>query len=78
MTNLWRNLSYEKCNDWLGWRGKVLIDERLQDGKVIGRNYAYKPIVFKTEERLGNFVEVMTTEARSGYLMGNIIKRSHS
>lgn len=78
ITKIWRNLSYKKCVDWLGWKGEALIDERLPNGKVIGRNYAYKPIVLKTEEGLGNFVDVIITEARSGYLIGNLTKQSQS
>jgi MiaB/RimO family radical SAM methylthiotransferase len=76
MTKFWRSLSHDKCVDWLGWRGEVLIDESLPEGKVIGRNYAYKPIVIKTNEQLGHFVNVITTEARSGYLIGNLTQQS--
>jgi len=75
MTKLWRSLSYKRSVDWLGWKGKVVIDERLPDGKVIGRNYAYKPIVLKANSKLGNFLDVNITKAKPGYLMGSVTKQ---
>ena len=75
ITELWRSLSYEKCVNWLEWRGKVLIDERLPENKVIGRNFAYKPIVLNTNIELGKIIDVKITEAKSRYLIGELTKQ---
>jgi len=69
LTGLWRRLSLERSLRWVGWSGEALIDE-LRGGSLIGRNYAYKPIVFSAAARLGDSVEVEITEARVGYLLG--------
>jgi tRNA A37 methylthiotransferase MiaB len=37
---------------------------------VIGRNFAYKPVVLSDDLPRGQFVEVEITEARGGYLLG--------
>jgi len=75
ITELWKSLSYEKCVNWLEWRGKVLIDECLPEGKVIGRNFAYKPIVLKANIELGKVLDVKITEAKTGYLIGELTKQ---
>jgi len=41
---------------WLNWKGEVLIDEIGKKGGLIGRNFAYKPVL--TEGKLGTFKEV--------------------
>jgi MiaB/RimO family radical SAM methylthiotransferase len=69
LTQLWRKISLERGQRWIGWEGKVLIDEHGRNGTVIGRNYAYRPVVLETEARPGDFVNVRITEARIGYLM---------
>lgn len=69
LTRLWRQLSLERSIRWVGWRGEVLIDEHGRDGSLVGRNYAYKPIVVSVAAGLGDFVGVRITEARVGYLL---------
>ncbi|MCS6783699.1 MAG: tRNA (N(6)-L-threonylcarbamoyladenosine(37)-C(2))-methylthiotransferase [Candidatus Caldarchaeum sp.] len=62
---------------WVGWCGEVLVDEVGKKGKMIGRNYAYRPVVFESEENLlGRFVEVEVVEAERTYLRGRLLGRS--
>ncbi len=70
-----RDISYKKNLKWLGWSGKCLIDEKgKKDGTWIGRNFAYKPIVVKSEQNIfGEFLNVEIVEAKSTYLLGKII-----
>ncbi|MDR0373627.1 MAG: tRNA (N(6)-L-threonylcarbamoyladenosine(37)-C(2))-methylthiotransferase [Nitrososphaerota archaeon] len=73
---LTKKISAERNKNWVGWSGKVLVDER---GKVadswISRNFAYKPIVIKSSEMLlGKTLWVEVTEASTTYLKGKIIK----
>ena len=62
----------ERNEKWVGWKGKVLLSEIGSKGGVIGRNFAYKPVVVESGE-LGKSVEVEIVEARKGYLVGKLI-----
>jgi threonylcarbamoyladenosine tRNA methylthiotransferase CDKAL1 len=67
-----RRISLERNQDWTGWVGNILVDEK---GKVpnswIGRNFAYKPIVIKyPNDLLGKTFCVKIVEAFSTHLEG--------
>jgi threonylcarbamoyladenosine tRNA methylthiotransferase CDKAL1 len=69
-----KRVSLERNQRWLGWTGKVLIDEK---GKTpdswISRNFAYKPIAVKsTANLLGKTLNVKITKAFPTYLAGTI------
>ncbi|MCP8307771.1 MAG: tRNA (N(6)-L-threonylcarbamoyladenosine(37)-C(2))-methylthiotransferase [archaeon] len=70
-----RDISYEKNLNWLDWAGRCLINEKgKKDGSWMGRNFAYKPIVVKSDQNLlGRFVDVEIIEARSNYLLGKLV-----
>lgn len=72
--NLARRISFERNQRWIGWTGKVLIDEK---GKIPGtwtsRNFAYKPIAIKSSaDLLGKTLCVKTLKAFSTHLAGTI------
>lgn len=39
---------------WVGWSGEVIIDEKGKDNTMIGRNFAYRPIVLQEKLRIGD------------------------
>lgn len=55
-------ISREQNALWKGWVGKVIIDEYGKNNTMIGRNYAYKPIVLKGKYVLGEEIEVSIKE----------------
>jgi threonylcarbamoyladenosine tRNA methylthiotransferase CDKAL1 len=58
---------------WIGWKTRVLIDEKGKNKTFMGRNFSYKPVVVKSEKNiLGQFVVVKITEAKSNYLVGEL------
>ncbi len=70
-----RKIALEKNMEWVGWEGTVFVDEA---GKVrgtwVGRNFAYKPIVIKSEyPLLGKFVRVKVLNAHPSYLEGQLL-----
>ncbi len=76
VASLGKRISLEQNKRWIGWTGEVFIDEK---GKVedswVGRNFAYKTIVVKDEEKLfGRTVKVEAVEACSTYLKGIKVK----
>lgn len=75
-SNLVKKLSAKRNKRWVGWTGKILVDER---GKIsdtwVGRNFAYKPIVVKSKKNLlGKELKVKVVEASETYLRGSITK----
>lgn len=73
MNFLFRDVGLEKNRRWIGWEGKVLISEILDNG-FCARNFAYKPIIIKSEDNLlGKFVDVGITDATYYDLRGGII-----
>ncbi|MEM2953276.1 MAG: tRNA (N(6)-L-threonylcarbamoyladenosine(37)-C(2))-methylthiotransferase [Candidatus Bathyarchaeia archaeon] len=75
LSNLARKIASEKNHCWVGWEGEILVDE---EGKVkgswVGRNFAYKPIVVKSKERLfGKSVKVKVLKAFPTHLEGELI-----
>jgi len=77
IANLARQISMEKNSGWMNWKGPILIDELgKQANSLIGRSFAYKPIVVKTENRslLGKFVNVYVTKAFQTHLEAEIIE----
>lgn len=75
-SELAKKLSSERNKRWIGWTGKILVDEK---GKVsetwIGRNFAYKPIIVNSRENLlGKIVTVEISETFGTYLKGEAVK----
>ncbi|MCD6403237.1 MAG: tRNA (N(6)-L-threonylcarbamoyladenosine(37)-C(2))-methylthiotransferase [Candidatus Aenigmarchaeota archaeon] len=58
---------------WVGWEGEVLIDEVGKKGTMVGRNFAYKPVVIDCDCKLGEFVKVKVVEAKKTYLVGEFV-----
>ena len=76
MSKLSKMVSKEKNKKWIGWSGEVIIDERGKfDNSWIGRNYAYKPVVVKSEKNiLGKKIKIQIFDSFSTYLEGKILK----
>ncbi len=47
---LTKEIALERNRRWVGWKGEVLTDEKIKDG-FVGRNFAYKPVIIKTNEK---------------------------
>ncbi|MBD3202808.1 tRNA (N(6)-L-threonylcarbamoyladenosine(37)-C(2))-methylthiotransferase [Candidatus Woesearchaeota archaeon] len=58
LTNVFHGISQKNNKKWLGWQGKVLIDEYGKDNTFVARNDYYKPVILKGELNLGEFVDV--------------------
>ncbi len=55
-TELFEDIAKSENEKWINWTGEVLIDEASPH--IIGRNYAYKPIVLRGEYKLGTWTKV--------------------
>ena len=63
--------SLENNKKWIGWTGKVLFDEKINEG-VKGRNFAYKPIFVRNQVDIGQYHTVEITDATVNSLLGKI------
>ena len=73
MTALSRRISLENNRRWLGWRGSILIDEQGKGNTMVGRNFAYKPVVVEGSHPLGSMLDVEIKEATYYDLRGTRI-----
>lgn len=59
---------------WLNWEGEILVDEKGKGNSLIGRNFAYKPIVIHTKEpALGRFIRVKVINTFRTHLEGEVV-----
>ena len=59
-------------SEWVGWSGRVVVDEFGKNGTVVGRNEFYKPVVVKGKFSLGDSVEVIVEKANQHYLVARL------
>lgn len=81
MANLAKRIAFENNSNWMDWRGRVLVDERgKHTNTLVGRNFAYKPIVVKRgdESLLGTHVKVHVMKTFQTHLEATIIDRQSS
>ena len=73
----WR-IAQENNKKWVGWRGNVLIDEIGKHGEIIGRNYAYKPVIIKQHngQKIGDEVNVHIVDATKFDLRAEIVDKA--
>ena len=64
-------ISLENNKKWIGWVGKVLFDESINN-EIKGRNFAYKPISVKNNVEIGQYHTVKVTDATTNGLIGKI------
>ncbi|MCL4436835.1 MAG: tRNA (N(6)-L-threonylcarbamoyladenosine(37)-C(2))-methylthiotransferase [Thaumarchaeota archaeon] len=64
-----RDVALQNNRRWVGWRGKVLVDEVVR-GAVVGRNPAYRPVVIREEIPVGRVLEVQVVDATAVCLVG--------
>ena len=75
ISDLCDQLSLDSNLKWLGWSGKVLVNEIGKNNSYIARNHAYRQIIIKTnkELQLGTWVNVKITDVGMVDLKGEIV-----
>ncbi|HDP73733.1 MAG TPA: tRNA (N(6)-L-threonylcarbamoyladenosine(37)-C(2))-methylthiotransferase [Candidatus Woesearchaeota archaeon] len=69
-------ISKEKNKAWAGWKGKALVTEKGKHGTYICRNKHYKQVILKSDERLGEFIEVEIERPRKFDFFGKALNRN--
>jgi MiaB-like tRNA modifying enzyme len=52
LAEIQHEIALEKNKKWIGWKGKVLIDEKGKNKTWKGRNFAYKQVIVKSPRNL--------------------------
>ena len=75
LTAFCKKISFNINKKWLNWRGPILIDEiGKYPNSWIGRNFAYKPVVVKSNDNLfGKFLQVQIVEVFRTYLKAKLV-----
>jgi len=71
LSKIVKRIQLKKNEKWIGWEGSVLVDE-TRHKNVIGRNFAYKPIILKNAKP-GEFKRVKIYSASSTSLFAEIL-----
>ena len=76
MAKLAREIVFERNQHWVGWTGEIFIDEAGKvSGSWVGRNFAYKPIVVKSDDGLlGKTLNVKVVKASFTHLEGEVVE----
>ena len=65
-------ISLDNNKKWIGWTGKVLFDEKIDEG-IKGRNFAYKPVFVRNAVDIGQSHIVEITDVTVNSLLGKIV-----
>lgn len=70
-----RRISLMRNERWIGWEGKILVDEIGKKNTLVGRNFAYKPVVLHLEKNFfGKEIFVKIVDAKATHLIGEKIQ----
>lgn len=66
----------ERNERWIGWEGEAVVTQKgNKNGTWVARNYAYKPIVIRTDSfLLGKRVLLSVEDAASTHLYGKLLR----
>ena len=74
MAELCKRISLKRNRRWLKWIGEMLVDEGGEGSSMVGRNFAYRPIVVDGgHDLLGKRINVKVREVTATYLLGNLL-----
>jgi MiaB-like tRNA modifying enzyme len=69
--DLINKITLKNNQKWIGWKGKVLFNEKTGEG-IKGRNFAYKPVFVRENVEIGQTRTIEITEASTHSLLGKI------
>ena len=77
LTDIFHNISKLQNERWVGWSGKILIDQKgKEDGQWIGRNDSYKQVIIEGDYKLGDIVNVKVEKANTFDLRAKVLQTS--
>jgi threonylcarbamoyladenosine tRNA methylthiotransferase CDKAL1 len=73
LTDLFISMASTKNKNWIGWKGKIIIDEIGKDNTFVGRNFAYKPVIVRGNFKIGDEIVVIVNDTTAYDLRAEII-----
>lgn len=73
LTEVFGNISLMRNERWIGWEGEIVVDEYGKDETMIGRNFAYKPVIIRGKFELGQNVGVKIVKATKHDLRAELL-----
>ena len=70
LTELFNRIALNNNKKWVGWKGKILIDEIGKNNTFVGRNFAYKPVIVRGKFKLGDEIEVTVKDGETTVIGG--------
>ena len=73
LTDLFKDISKANNQEWIGWKGRIIIDEYgKHSGTMIGRNDSYKTVVVEGNFSFGDTPTVEVYEADTFCLFARV------
>ncbi|RLE42027.1 2-methylthioadenine synthetase, partial [Candidatus Woesearchaeota archaeon] len=77
LTRVFNDIAFKNNLKWLGWEGRVIIDEQGNYGNWKGRNFAYKQVVINSDQDLlGKTPFVKVFDVSSHDLKAKVVQRA--
>ena len=73
LTELYRSIALNQNKKWIGWEGKIIIDEYGKNSTMVGRNFAYKPVIVKGNFNFGDEIDVKIKDATAYDLRADVM-----
>ncbi|MEM5812918.1 MAG: tRNA (N(6)-L-threonylcarbamoyladenosine(37)-C(2))-methylthiotransferase [Candidatus Aenigmatarchaeota archaeon] len=75
---VFKEIANQRNKSWIGWEGEILVDQIIKGKGVIGRNYAYMPIIINNDKNyknlLGCYIKVKVVGVKGNLLVGEILE----
>lgn len=69
MYRLVKKIAFENNKKWIGWKGKILVDEKTAKG-FVGRNFTYRPVAIQSDKNvLGKIADIEIISATQNCLI---------
>ena len=78
VTDEFKKIVLKNNEEWIGWSGEVLIDEKGKGESWIARNYAYKQIILNGPFQLGQKLEVKIHRVEEFALYADVLNEKES
>ncbi|MFX0106824.1 MAG: tRNA (N(6)-L-threonylcarbamoyladenosine(37)-C(2))-methylthiotransferase [Candidatus Hodarchaeota archaeon] len=74
LSKLVSGISKEENESWIGWVGTAIVTDYGPKGGVVGRNFAYKPIIVNDDIQPGDIVNVEIVTGERTHLIGQVCR----